>query len=106
MVREPPGGPPQALGAVLGALLVAGFFLFGTLGTSAVAAYVPQAALVVALLTYTLQVLLLAAVLVAVSRSAQAREALDVRWLAGTVIVGTFGWMTALLVKSTQEVRG
>jgi ATP synthase protein I len=87
--------------------VVVGFFCFGTLTTSAVAAVAPGASLVVALLTYTLQVVLLFVLLVAVTRSPAGTSWLDVRWLAGTVLVGTLCWTVALVVhalRSTPEV--
>ena len=108
-------GRPQLHGALAGAAIVAGFFLFGTLSTSLAAAYAPGTALMVALLTYTSQVVLLGLVLVGVERSGATPDSLDVRWLAGTVIAGTLCWTTALVVDtlranasigSTGEVRG
>jgi ATP synthase protein I len=90
-------GRPQVLGALAGAVLVGVFFLFGALTTGFVAAHAPQISLVVALMTYTLQVLLLAVVLVGVSRSERLGEALDERWLGGSVLVGALAWTGALV---------
>lgn len=98
------GGQAQVVGALSGVALVGAFFLFGTLSTSLVAAFVPRAALVVALLTYTLQVLLLALVLVGISRSGVTEDELDVRWLAATVIVGTLVWTGALVADAVRNV--
>jgi ATP synthase protein I len=105
------GGGPQVAGALAGTVLVAAFFLFGMVNTALGAAFAPQASLVVALLTYTAQVVALALVLVAVSRSGASPEHLDVRWLAGTVIAGALGWTVALVVDalrvtSEEVVRG
>lgn len=99
-------GRPQVLGAVLGAALVGGFFLFGTLNTALATAYAPRLAMVVALLTYTLQVVLLALVLLALTRSGATDRAVDVRWLAGTVIAGTLGWVLALVGHTLRTVPG
>lgn len=100
------GGRPQVNGALVGAAMVAGFFLFGTLSTSLAAAYAPRLALFVALLTYTLQVVLLGLVLVALTRSGATGTSIDVRWLAGAVIAGTLTWTTALVVHALKgEVR-
>lgn len=101
------GGGPQLAGALAGTALVAAFFLFGMVNTALAAAFAPRVALVVALLTYTVQVVMLAVVLVAVSRSDLTPDRLDVRWLAGTVIVGALGWTVALVLDalgSTEHV--
>ena len=100
-------GGPQLVGALAGAALVAGFFVFGMVNTALAAAFAPRVALLVALVTYTLQVVVLGLVLVAVSRSGLTPDRLDVRWLAGTVIVGALGWTVALVLDalgSTDEV--
>jgi ATP synthase protein I len=91
-------GTPQLLGALGGAGLVACFFVFGMVNAGVAAAFAPRVALVVALLTYTLQVVALGLVLVAVSRSELTPDRLDVRWLAGTVIAGALGWTVALVL--------
>jgi hypothetical protein len=92
------GGRPQVQGALLGAAVVAGFFLLGSVGTGLAAAYAPRLSLVVALLTYTFQVVLLGALLVAVARSGASPGSLDVRWLGGAVLAGTLCWTAALLI--------
>jgi ATP synthase protein I len=71
-----------------------------------VATVAPRASMMFALMTYTLQVLLLAMVLVAVSRSDLAPDTLDLRWLAGSVIAGTLVWMAALLVGALRSDLG
>ena len=91
-------GEPQLLGALAGSAMVACFFVFGMVNTALAAAFAPRVALVVALLTYTLQVVALGLVLVTVSRSGLTPDRLDVRWLAGTVIVGALGWTVALVL--------
>lgn len=90
-------GSPQAVGALAGAGLVVAFFCFGAVGVNLVAAWAPRVSLVFALLTYTLQVLLLAAVLVGLARSELVPDTLDPRWLGGTTMVATLVWMAALL---------
>jgi ATP synthase protein I len=93
-------GQAQMVGALLGAALVCGFFVFGALSTNVAAAYLPQASLVVAMLTYVLQVVGLWVVLLAVTRSGLTDESIDSRWLAGTVIVGTLVWVATLCVNA------
>ena len=96
-------GSAAALGAAAGALLVVSFFTFGSFSVNLVATVAPRASMVFALMTYTLQVLLLAVVLVAVNRSELAPGTLDPRWLGGTVIVTTLVWMGALLVGTLRS---
>lgn len=97
------GGAAQLLGVLVGAAMVAGFFVFGTVNTAVAAAFAPRVALVVALLTYTFQVVALGLVLVAVSRSDLTPDRLDVRWLGGTVIAGALGWTVALVLDALSS---
>ena len=97
------GGRQQLNGALLGVVLVAGFFLFGTLSTSVAAAYAPGTALIVALVTYTTQVVLLGLVLAGLQGSPATAAALDMHWLAGTVIIGTLCWTAALVTHAVRS---
>jgi ATP synthase protein I len=97
-------GRSELYGALVGSAIVCGFFLFGMVSTNLVAAYAPRLALFVALLTYTLQVLLLGVVLVGLTRSGATERTLDVRWLAGVVIAGTLTWTTTLVVHALRSV--
>jgi ATP synthase protein I len=96
-------GRPQALGAVLGAGLMTAFYLFGTVTVSLVAAYAPRASLLVALLTYVLQVGALALVLARVQASASAGATVDVGWVGGAVVVATVAWLVLLLVRAVRS---
>ncbi len=97
-------GRPQAVGALFGAGLVTGFYLFGSLTVSLVAAYAPRASLLVALLTYTLQVGALALVLVRVQRSGTLGVSIDAQWVGGSVVVATVAWLVVLLVRAVRTV--
>ncbi len=96
---------PQALGALSGLVMVAGFFGFGTLTVSLVSRVAPAASLLVALLTYTLQVLLLGLVFVALTSSGTTQEALDPRWLGGTVVAATLAWTVWLVLREVRTRR-
>ena len=96
------GGAAQLAGALLGTGVVAAFFVFGMVNTALAAAFAPRVAMIVALTTYTVQVVALALLLVAVSRSGLAPDRLDVGWLAGTVIAGALGWTVALVVDALR----
>lgn len=98
------GEGPQLLGALFGAGLVAAFFTFGMLSTAVVAALAPRASMMVALLTYTLQVVFLALLLTAFARSG-AGDSVDGHWLGGTVIAGTLAWMFALVGHARKAVE-
>ena len=91
-------GAPAAYGAAIGALIVLGVFGFGSFVVNTVAALMPTAALLVALLTYTLQVVAMGLVFVALSGSGLLGDTLDREWLAGTVIAGTLVWVVCQIV--------
>lgn len=91
-------GSPAVAGAVLGAGLVCAVFAFGALVLGVVATVAPAASMLVALLTYTLEVVLLALVLVGLNSSGMLDGPVDRRWLAGAVIVCTLVWISAQIV--------
>ncbi len=96
------GGTPAVLGAVIGTAMVCVFFATGAIVLDVVATLAPAASLLIALLTYTLQVVLVGLVFVALNRSGLLEEAVDPRWLGGTVIAGTLAWLVAQVVASTR----
>lgn len=96
-------GSAAAYGALVGTLLVVGVFGFGTFAVNAVASLMPSAALMFALLTYTLQVLAMGLVFAALSGSGLLDETISREWLGGTVIVGTMAWLTVQVVLSTSR---
>ena len=85
-------------GAVLGGAIVLGFFVFGTVSVGFAARLVPATALMVAMLTYTLQVVVIGLVFVALKQSDVFDHDLSDAWLAAGLIAGTFAWMVAQLV--------
>lgn len=91
-------GSPAAYGAAVGTLVVVGVFGFGSFVVDTVATLMPTAALLVALLTYTLQVVAMGLVFVALSGSGLLGDELDREWLAGTVIAGTAAWVLCQIV--------
>jgi len=97
------GGSPAALGALIGAALLVAVFAFGAFTVNAVAGVLPSAALLVALLTYTLQVVAMALAFVAISGSGLLDETVSRDWLGGAVIVGTIVWMSVQLLVSTSR---
>lgn len=88
------GGSALA-GAAVGIALALVFFVFGTAAVNAVARIMPQASVLFALLTYALQVVLVAVVFIVLNSSGALDEQLDARWLGGGVILATLTWMVA-----------
>lgn len=95
-------GSAAAYGALVGTLLAVGVFALGAFTVNVVAAMVPSASLLVAMLTYTLQVVLMALVLVALSRSGALDGGLARDWLAGAVIAATLLWLVCQIVLVTR----
>ena len=96
-------GSPGALGALVGTALVVIVFAGGSFAVNEVAHVLPAAALLVALLTYTLQVVAMALVFVALSGSGLLDDTLARGWLAGAVIAGTAGWLVLQLALATRQ---
>jgi ATP synthase protein I len=92
------GGSDAAYGALVGTLIVLGVFGTGSFAVDLVAGMLPAASLLVALLTYTLQVVVMGLVFVALSGSGLLDDTIDRAWLGGTVIVGTFAWLLSQVV--------
>lgn len=99
------GGTPAAAGAGAGLLMVLVFFGLGALLLDVVAGIAPSLSLLVALLTYTLQVVLVGLVFVGLSRSGLLGSDLDADWLGGTVIAGTLTWLAAQVVTTVRTRR-
>jgi hypothetical protein len=95
-------GTPAVLGAAIAVAMVLVFFGFGAFVVGAAAALAPAASLLVALLTYTLKVLLIGLVFLGLTRSGALEHTVDAGWLGGTVIAGTITWMTSQIVFSTR----
>ena len=96
------GDRADALGALAGGSIAWCFFLFGSLVVEVAIRIAPQAAMLMALLTYTLQVLLVALVFVVLTSSGALDTALSSGWLAGGVIAATLAWTAGQLVTSVR----
>lgn len=95
-------GSAAAFGALAGTGLVLAVFVFGSVAVQAVAQVMPNASLLFALLTYTLQVVAMALVFVALTRSGALDGPLDRHWFAGTIIGGAAGWVVGQVVLTTR----
>lgn len=96
------GGRPAAYGALVGTGIALVVFAFGAFTVDAVARVMPAASLMVALLTYTLQVLLMLVVFVGLTRSGVLDDGLDRAWLGGAIIAGALAWTFAQLTASAR----
>jgi len=95
-------GAPAAAGAGVGLLMVLVFFGLGAVVLDVVAGIAPALSLLVALLTYTLQVVLVGLVFVGLTRSGLLGSELDADWLGGTVIAGTLTWLASQVVTTLR----
>lgn len=95
-------GRPGLVGAACGGGLALLVFVGSTAVVQAVASTMPSASLLVALLTYTLQVVLMALVVVALQGSGLVGESLSRGWFAATLIAVAVVWMAAQMWLSTR----
>ena len=95
-------GRPAAYGALAGTALCVAVFAFGAFVVNVVAGLMPAAALLIALLTYTMQVAVMALAFFALTRSGVLDQTLDRAWLAAAVISATLSWLIAQIWLSTR----
>lgn len=95
-------GRPALYAAVIGSLVVVSVLFSGALVVTVVADLMPGASLLVALMTYTLQMGLLALLLIPLGRSDWAVAHLDAPWLAVAVIAGALIWTVAQVLLATR----
>lgn len=96
------GGESAAYGALVGAAIALVILSSGAFAVDTVARLMPVASLLVALLTYTMQVLLMLVVFVGLNRSGALDETLDREWLGGAIIAVVLGWSFAHLTASAK----
>ena len=97
-------GPDAGYGVLVGTGMVVAVCTGGALVVVAVTSTAPTASLLVAMLTYTLQVVLLLVAFVALERSGLLESQLDREWLGGAVIGATLLWL-ATQVLNTFRAR-
>jgi hypothetical protein len=91
-----------AYGAAVGAAVVLGVFGGGSVAVSVVARALPGASLLFALLTYTLQVVVLLVIFAGLDDAGMLGTRIDRQWLSGTVIAGTLAWIFVQIVVATR----
>jgi len=95
-------GSTAALSAAVSAGLVVVLIGFGVFVLNTVASVMPSATVLVALVTYALQLVVLAAVALSLIRNGVLDETLDRRWFGGGVALTTAAWMVAQIVAATR----
>jgi ATP synthase protein I len=96
-------GRPAVVGASAGGVLTLTVFASGVAAVGFVARLLPGASLLVALLTYALQLLVLALVVAAIERADVTGATLSRGWFAAAVIVVALTWVVGLLVTATRQ---
>lgn len=95
-------GRPAALGAAVGAGLVLTVLVTGSFVVHVVAHLMPSASLLVALLTYGLQLVVLTAALVSFDRSGALGDEMQPGWLAAGLVAVTLAWVVGQIVLSAR----
>lgn len=98
------GGSPSALGALTGTAMTALVFIAGTYAVNAVAGKLPEASMLVALFVYTLQVLAILLMALAIEASGLLDETLAKGWIAAGIILVVAVW-TVAQVRLTMQMR-
>ncbi len=96
------GGGSGALGALVGAGVALLVLATGFAVVDLVAGLLPAASLLVAVLTYSLQLGLLALLLAAFRGSDDVADVVDARWLAVGVIAVALAWTVCLVVHAMR----
>jgi ATP synthase protein I len=96
-------GRPGVLGAAAGGLLTLAVFALGLAAVGFVARLLPGASLLVALMTYALQLLVLAVVVGAIDGAVDDADTLSRGWFAAAVIVVTLAWLVGQMVAATRQ---
>jgi ATP synthase protein I len=96
-------GAPGVTGALVGGGLTLTVFVLGIGLVSVVARALPAASLMVALLTYTLQVLVLALAVVVLDRAGLAGDEVSRGWFAAGVIAVTVLWLLGQVLAATRQ---
>lgn len=96
-------GSEAALGALLGTLVSVAVLFGGSIAVDLVAGALPSASLLVALLTYSLQLVILGVFFLAVQRSAEMQGEIERAWIGFAVIAVTVAWMVAQILLTARR---
>ena len=95
-------GSDAAGAALIGALAVLGVMLFGSVTVDVVSGLMPHASLMVALLTYTLQLMLVVVLLVTLSEQPAFAGVAERRWLFGGLLAVVLAWMAGQVTAAVR----
>lgn len=96
-------GRAAVVGAAGGGVLTLAVFAIGVAVVTVVARLMPSASLLVALMTYALQLLVLALCVAALERAGVTDEDLSRGWFAAAVIAVALLWVAGQLVAATRQ---
>ncbi len=96
-------GRAAVVGAAGGGVLTLAVFAAGVAVVTVVARHMPSASLLVALMTYTLQLLVLALCVAAIEQAGVTAEDLSRGWFAAAVVAVTLVWVAGHLVAATRQ---
>ena len=91
-------GSSAAYGALVGTVLTLVVFGLGSAAVNAVAGVLPTMSMMVALMTYLLQLVLIWVLLSALESSELLESTLERAWIGGAVIIGALAWMVGQIV--------
>lgn len=96
------GGRPSAAGAAAGAFSVALVMGFGTYVVHVVAQAVPGLSLMMALMTYVLQIVMIGAFFLLLVRAGALGDSVDGPWLVAGVVVASLTWSAVQIWLSSR----
>lgn len=96
-------GRPGVVGVSAGGVLTLVVFGLGLAAVGFVARLLPGASLLVALMTYALQLLVLAVVVGAIDGAGIGADTFSRGWFAAAVILVTLAWLVGQLVGATRQ---
>lgn len=95
-------GGDAAGAALIGSLAVLAVLLFGSVTVDVVSGLMPHASLMVALLTYTLQLMLVVVLLVTLSQQPAFAGVAERRWLFGGLLAVVLAWMAGQVTAAVR----
>lgn len=98
VVAAAAAGDRALAGVLTGGLAVLGVLLFGVLSLALVVRWIPEASLLVAMVTYVAQVAVLFALYLRYTRDDAMQDALSAEWLAASIAAATVAWVLGQLL--------
>ena len=97
------GGSPALMAALAGTALAVLVLFGGSLAVEVVSSAMPAASLLVALMTFLVQMVLMGLTFLVVSRSETIGRTLDTAWIGMAVLAVTLTWMVAHVVLTMRR---